>query len=637
MKFFAYLLLFSSNVYWVVLYFLIAFLSGSMASKFAKNTSMACNIFCSGNILHDVQMARIFNDSKHFVDLKMKSSPQEIEKSYLELKEKSKDSLTKFVETHFEQYTFQTWQPDDWQEKPKFIEDIYDINLKEWAYKINSIWTKLGRQFDDDVSKNNSLYSYIYLPKPFIVPGGRFNELYYWDSYWIIEGLLLSEMYTTAENMILNFIHLVKEIGYVPNGNRKYYLGRSQPPMLIPMVDLYYKATRNKEFLKQNVPILEKEFNFWLQQRSSIIVKDGLNFVVFQYKDSIKAPRPESYYEDVHLVQKLPKQDQKKVYASIRSAAETGWDFSSRWMQLDYLKQNISKHDDLTLTDTESVVPVCLNSIMSLNAKILSEFYDIIGDSNKTTVFSEMATTLNKTMTRFFWNNDKGMWFDYNLKSKTQNTNFYPSNLMPLWSESYGLEYEKSYIVGRVLSYLKKENVLFYPGGIPTSLLNTSQQWDFPNGWAPLQYFSILGLEKAKHINNEAAFLAFNLAKNWTLNCYKTFLKNDGIMYEKYDVTHPGKTGGGGEYAPQEGFGWTNGVVLKFLSLYRHKIRVVEVRDPFPAIIGLVILLVSLICVVSYLRRFHSEYFRRRFRTLFCKKKMHHEPETIRFHTADYV
>ncbi|XP_071523258.1 trehalase-like isoform X1 [Panulirus ornatus] len=567
-----------------------------------------CNIYCNHKLLYHVQMAKIFNDSKYIVDMKLKKSPDEVENSFDSLLKKTKehpnkDQLKKFIAENFDNpgTEFEIWIPEDWKAKPKFTNDVYDLPLRNWVREVNRIWKSLGRKLSIDVYENNSLYSYLYVPNPFIVPGGRFYEVYYWDSYWIIEGLLLSEMYVTAKGMIENFIYLVNQFGYIPNGNRKYYLGRSQPPFLTSMVDLYWKYTKDIKFLNTSISALEKEYSFWHKNRSVSITVDGRVYRLFQYRVITTNSRPESCYWDEELVRGMSKEEKLRVFTGIKSAAESGWDFSSRWFLA-----NGEHTVNMTDIDILSIAPVCLNSLMGMNARLLSEYFEILGIESKHKMYKTLADEVNTTMSRIFWSDRDGMWLDYNVVEKKPIPGFYPSNLMPLWTETYGKERTPEFLIEQAIAYIDRNNISNYPGGVPTSLLESGQQWDLPNGWAPLQYIVVLGLHKARRYNPRAENLSFSLAQKWVLNVYQAYKntsKHD--MLEKYKVTEIGMGGGGGEYKTQKGFGWTNAVIMKFLSLYGHKIRTQDTFDPAPILVGIMLMVVSLVSIGCYMQRVH--------------------------------
>lgn len=159
-------------------------------------------MYCHGRLLETVQMSRIYNDSKTFVDMKLKQSPDITLKLFDDFMQKfterqpTKDEIQEWVESNFDPRgsEFEAWIPDDFKKDPEILNKINDKALQKFAQDLNGIWLDLGRKMKKDVKDNNELYSIIYVDNPVIVPGGRFLEFYYWDSYWIIRGLLLSEM-----------------------------------------------------------------------------------------------------------------------------------------------------------------------------------------------------------------------------------------------------------------------------------------------------------------------------------------------------------------------------------------------------------------------------------------------------------
>ena len=248
-------------------------------------------------------MKKIYHDSKTFVDMKMKQLPNKTWEIFQELMNRtasdpSTEQLEEFLNENFESagIEFEKWEPSDWIKHPKFLYSIKDSDYREWGKQLNDLWKFLGRKMKDDVRENQDLYSIIYVPHPVIVPGGRFREFYYWDSYWIIRGLLLSEMYTTVKGMLGNFFSIVESYGFIPNGGRIYYSKRSQPPLLIPMMKSYLDATNDVAFLKDNIDIMEKEFQYWITNHIISFEKDGKRYTLARYKDASSGPRPESYW-----------------------------------------------------------------------------------------------------------------------------------------------------------------------------------------------------------------------------------------------------------------------------------------------------------------------------------------------------
>lgn len=258
-------------------------------------------IYCHGDLLHTVQMAQVYKDSKTFVDRKLLGAPKSVRDKFDAFMKSvsnkpTRDQTRKFVEDNFVDASkdFEAWTPPDWTPSPSFVESIKDENLREYALQLNAIWKTLGRQIDQEVEQNKDEFSLVYVPNPFMVPGGRFAEFYYWDQYWILKGMLLCEMKDSVRGMIENFMFMVRTMGYVPNGGRIYY-ERTQPPLLIPMVKDYIQATGNLKFLQKHLPTLDKEFHFWMKNRTVVINKKGKSYRLARYNNELTGPRPESY------------------------------------------------------------------------------------------------------------------------------------------------------------------------------------------------------------------------------------------------------------------------------------------------------------------------------------------------------
>lgn len=522
-------------------------------------------IYCTGEVLRQVQMAKLFDDDKYFVDMTLTTAPEVVLEAFTNLSSVFPDKavpsleLKKFLQTYFKEpgNEFERWTPTDWHSKPNFLSKVSDSKYRSWAEELHSLWKSLGRKIRDDVRDHPELYSQIYTPHPVVVPGGRFRELYYWDSYWVINGLLLSEMTETARGMILNFVYLVERYGIVPNGGRVYYERRSQPPFLPLMVERFYEATGDKDFLRQVLPALEREYSFWMQNRSVDVMTSELTHILNRYNVPVDHPRPESYSDDVELAEGLSTEAQKQLWMDLTSGAESGWDFSSRWFIDDTGRNNGSLRD----TQTSSILPADLNAIMCRNERLLASFHRSLGNEEKALKYEKALSARIKAVESLLWDAEKGAWFDYNLVNKTHHLSFYPSNLAPLWAQCYS----KSEMSDQAVQYLRDSGGLDYPNGIPTSLSDSGQQWDMPNAWPPLQHIIIEGLSGLHSAH--AQELAFSLAQRWIQTNWRAFIKYEA-MFEKYDVSGDGKPGGGGEYEVQLGFGWTNGVALQLLDQY---------------------------------------------------------------------
>uniref|UniRef100_A0AAG5DU88 Trehalase n=1 Tax=Anopheles atroparvus TaxID=41427 RepID=A0AAG5DU88_ANOAO len=530
-------------------------------------------IFCHGELLKTVQMSEIYADSKTFVDMKMRKPPNETLDSFhnfmsTENNSPSKAKLQEWVEANFEKpgAEFVNWTPEDWTANPAFLSRIRDSDLREFASKLNQIWHELGRQMTPDVALNPDLYSIIHVENPVIVPGGRFREFYYWDSYWIVKGLLLSEMYTTTKGMLSNFLSIITRFGFIPNGGRIYYSMRSQPPLLCGMIKAYVDATNDTQFAMSNVETLEREFQFFMNNYVTEV--RGHQLATYGYKSS--GPRPESYREDVLSAGIFEnEQDKQDYYCELKAAAESGMDFSSRW----FIKDGTNA-GNLTDLKCRSIVAVELNAILYWNAVIIAEFYGLrndIASNGKRDEYLLKAEELKKAITSVLWDEDDGAWFDYDLLNNKPRKYFTPTNLSPLWVGCY--DKTDTALPKRILAYIDRLQLDRYPGGVPNTLQNTNEQWDFPNVWAPMQHMLVMGLDSLD--NSDAKEMAFRWAQRWVRGNYITYNKTHA-MFEKYDAQELGGHGGGGEYDVQTGFGWTNGAAMDLMNKYADRMTTVD-------------------------------------------------------------
>lgn len=531
------------------------------------------NIYCYGKLLHTIQMASLYHDSKTFVDMKMKFTQNETLRLFEDMMARTHDNpsrldLERFVNETFDPpgSEFETWDPADWKQSPGFLKNISDPAFQEWGSELNHLWKSLGRKMKDEVKENEEHYSIIYVPHPVIVPGGRFREFYYWDSYWIVRGLLLSEMYDTVRGMLGNFISIVERIGLIPNGGRVYYARRSQPPLLTPMVQSYVETTNDMNFVKENINTLDKEFKFWMDKHTVLIEKDGKHYKLARFIDYSSGPRPESYREDIQSAQIFQSEAEKdSFYRELKAGAESGWDFSSRWFIL-----NGTNKGNLTNTMATSIIPVDLNSVIYWNAVILADFHKKLNNASQALYYEGVARDWMEAVEKVLWHEEVGAWLDYDKLNEVKRDYFYPTNLSPFWTGCYDPTKREDHI-GRVLKYLEKTRIMVNLGGIPTTLEHSGEQWDYPNAWPPLQYIMIIALDNSG--DPSAKDLAFEMTEKWVRSNYKAFNDSHG-MYEKYDATVFGGGGGGGEYEVQLGFGWTNGVIMELLQKYGERLTV---------------------------------------------------------------
>ena len=417
-----------------------------------------------------------------------------------------------------------------------------DLSLSVAAH-IEKLWPILTREKDQAVAGS----SLIPLPHPYIVPGGRFNEIYYWDSYFTQLGLVQSGHLDILADMVANFAYLIDNIGFIPNGNRTYFLGRSQPPFFSLMVQLL-ASVRGEVCLKQYRSQLEKEYAFWMDGQQDLgvsvqarkrVVRDPKGFVWNRYYDRFQSPRDEMYQTDWELAQ-VSQHPPQVLYTHLRAACESGWDFSSRWFA--------DPHQIDTIYTTD-IVPVDLNCLLFNLENLLAQAY-AADDSEKENLYAGLATGRKKGIQESFWNAETQFFHDLHRHSFLPTPAITLAGMYPLF---FGLATKDQ----AHACAIRLEKEFLHPGGLVTTLHTTGQQWDAPNGWAPLHWIAVQGLR-----NYGFDDLANTVSDRWMALNQKVY-QSTGKMLEKYNVVDTALTTGGGEYPVQDGFGWTNGVYLQ--------------------------------------------------------------------------
>lgn len=560
------------------------------------NNPLACDIYCEGDILNTIQLSGIFDDSKTFVDMPMRKDPNLVEESFKVIVNDTSnlDQIKLFLNENFEEVgsDIEQWIPQDFQSNPETLNRISDPAYVLWAKELNNLWLSLGRKTSESAMNFPNRHSVLERKYPFIVPGGRFRESYYWDSLFIVKGLLVCEMHLTANNVIQNLLNDINNYGFVPNGGRIYYLDRSQPPVLSDMILTYANYMINTfgfdeslfSFLQSAYSSLKVEYSWWMNPANGHTVTIRNTFQLNRYFSSYTSPRPESYVEDFTTASQstIANKSLSSVYQDIRAGAETGWDFSSRWIRGSTNLPDIS---------TSEIIPTDLNAIMLRFEMNLAEISKLIlqskifqqeivdkdsftGGSSSIDLkldiegFEKAAEERREAINVLLWDANKYMWKDFNLSSDSHSDHSTQlgqeqsiSSWIPLWA---GLmddctAAEKTKVINSL-----KESQLIQPGGILTTTMSTGQQWDSPNAWPPLQLIMIEGLQRLS--TPDAYLLAENLSSAWLSTCYIAYNRT-GFMYEKYNAFNVGEGGGGGEYVPQTGFGWSNAVVLVLLNM----------------------------------------------------------------------
>jgi len=482
----------------------------------------------SGELYTAVQSSGVFKDSKTFVDSVPRNDPAMIMDLYRKEKPRQTFDLRTFILSHFE--------------VPAEIEEKKSLQAKgSMKGHIQNLWNVLKRDTLSNVNKYSTL---IPIPKPYIIPGGRFREIYYWDSYFTMHGLLADGEIETVENMIDNFSYLIDEAGFIPNGNRIYYITRSQPPFFAPMVDLVCRFKNDYKLGLKYLLQIENEYQFWCGDRSHHILTLSDGKKLNRYFDPEGLPREESYFEDVQTALNFSTDEKTKLYSNIRSACESGWDFSSRWF---------SDEKSVSTCITSGILPVDLNCLLYFYEIFISKLNDLNGNKLKSKTFADLANNRAESINQIFWDDEKKFYFDYNINEMKPANVYSLAACYPLYFRIADKE-TAAYVKEKIKSEFLKD------GGVITTLNYTGQQWDAPNGWAPLQWITIKGLRNYGF--NE---LADKIKKRWlTLN--ENVFSRTGKMFEKYNVEDISLHAGGGEYPLQDGFGWTNGIASALLN-----------------------------------------------------------------------
>lgn len=482
-----------------------------------------------------VQTERAFEDGKGFVDARPLKEPKEILEEYEAQRADPDFDLRAFVKARFE--------PEEVPAESEFKSQ----SGRSVEAHIDALWPVLTHPPDQPVPGSSLLP----LPFRYVVPGGRFQEIYYWDSYFTMLGLEESGRHDLAVDMVRNFAWLIDTYGHIPNGNRSYYVSRSQPPFFSLMVELV-AARDGSAVYGQYLTQLRREYDFWMEGSESLargkahrrVVRLADGSLLNRYWDDRDRPREESYRNDVETARQSGR-PAAEVYRNLRAAAESGWDFSSRWLA-----------DGRTLATIRTVdlIPVDLNSLLYSLEQTLARAYRINARPAEASQFTQKALERRRAMHRYLWNPRSGIYEDSAWQDGQRTGHITAATLYPLF---VGVATQAQ--ANAVMRVVARE--LVEPDGLVTTRIRTGQQWDAPNGWAPLQWIAIEGLNRYGHRS-----LARRIAQRW-IRENQTVYEATGKLVEKYDVTGDAAASGG-EYPLQDGFGWTNGVLRRLLAIY---------------------------------------------------------------------
>ena len=403
----------------------------------------------------------------------------------------------------------------------------------------------------------------LYLPRPYIVPGGRFNEMYGWDSYFIQVGLLRDDQLGDASDLVENFLYEIEHYGTILNANRTYFLSRSQPPFLTRMILAVYEKTRDNAWLRGTLPAIERYYRFWTTEPHTV-PDAGLS----RYFDRGEGPAPEvmadekdeqgrthydrarEYYRthDVTDYDESLYYDSRRdrltdlFYKGDRSMRESGFDPSNRFGALN--------------VDVIHYAPVCLNTLLYVMEDDTGRIMETLGDTSAATMWRSRAASRRDLINTLMWDEEAGLYYDYNFRTRQRRRYDFVTTFFPLWAG----------IASPAQAARLRENLSRFeaPGGLLTSTEVTGNQWDAPFGWAPLQMIAVDGLRRYgfhEDANRIAAKFVSLVAKEFD---------EHGTIVEKYDVRRRESDVAAdikfGYSANQVGFGWTNGAVLDLLA-----------------------------------------------------------------------
>ena len=491
-----------------------------------------------GELFHRVQTERLFADSKTFADSTAKKNATTILHRYASEKSHAGFSLKKFVVANFN--------------IPAAVSgDFHTAPGEELRAHVDRLWGVLTRKPVEPQQNSSAADSRLPLASRYVVPGGRFREMYYWDSYFTMLGLQSSGREDLVADMVENFAGLIDRYGHIPNGTRTYYLSRSQPPFFAAMVELE-AGSEGDEALIRRLPQLELEYAFWMEGAQSLargaahrrVVRLADGSVLNRYWDDLATPRDEAYAEDLATARKSGR-NAGEVYRDLRAAAESGWDFSSRWL---------GDGKTLATIHTTDFVPVDLNSLLYQLETLIARGCEAARRADCQRDMQEHARSRQAAMSRFLWDGRMNAFVDYDWRHARASPQLTAATVYPLF---VGLATPQQ--AQRIASTIRASLLMNH--GLATTLQDSGEQWDAPNGWAPLQWVAIAGLRRY-----DEQLLAEEIARRWVEENARVYCRT-GKLVEKYNVRDAG-AGAGGEYPVQDGFGWTNGVLVRLLTIY---------------------------------------------------------------------
>ncbi|KAI0917618.1 hypothetical protein AcW1_007218 [Taiwanofungus camphoratus] len=474
-------------------------------------------IFCAGALLQTLNLADPYADQKTIVDKPTAKTSQQVLADFRALPNGSttEGDIVGFLDGDFrgEGLELEAIALPNFNPTPAFLSNVTDPLLRAWAQTVHGYWTQLVRDTNETALCPSGTEdgpcegSFVPLNHTFVIPGGRFREQYYWDSYWIVQGLLQSELYDVANATLQNFMDEIARFGFIPNGGRIYYLARSQPPLFVRMVSDYVAATNDTTVLARALPMAEIELQWWATNRTINVTSPYTNqtYAMARYSVTNSAPRPESYLTDYltandpTLQVPLNESQRADLYAELASGAETGWDYSSRWTAQPLAGGSNDTNPALRALNTRNVVPVCLNSILYNAHTLLADFYTSpsAGPAQNASAAAghrARAAELRAGVLDLFWDAPKLAFYDFNLTAHSRSALFSAATFYPLWAGIMPDELSASETAAFGAFAALNMVLNRYNGTMPVTFLETGLQWDAPNAWPPHQFIALEAL-----------------------------------------------------------------------------------------------------------------------------------------------
>jgi alpha,alpha-trehalase len=468
--------------------------------------------------------------------------------------------------------------------KPPAVQDL-EKRCKLKVEKLPAVITAPGQVDPSKLSPG-----LLYLENKYVVPGGRFNEMYGWDSYFIILGLLSSGRIDLARGMVENFFFEIEHYGTILNANRAYYLTRSQPPFFTSMIMAVYEADKaagheNRAWLEKAYDFASKDYETW-NRDPHVAGSTGLS----RYFDFGNGPAPESLKDEAGVHRKVANYfllhpDAGRGYLVEKKPGSTpteGFQFSVHLcdsaktmakaecedprdvsLSPDYYKGDRSMREsgfDISFrfgpygAATHHFAPICLNSLLYKTEKDLEEMSRLLGHADEAQRFQRRAEERKERIQKYLWDPGRRLFFDYNFYTGVRSSYEYITTFYPLWAGVVTPEQAKDLV--------HNLGIFEQPGGLAMSATDAEVQWDFPYGWAPTEIVAIEGLRRYG-FNDDANRVSYNFLSTIAEN-----FRRDGTIREKYNVVNRSSESGvhAGYQQNVIGFGWTNAAFLVFLK-----------------------------------------------------------------------